>query len=69
MENSKRLYKDGKNKMIGGVCAGIADRFGFDPTLVRLGTVLLGMMYGTGVVLYIVAMVVMPDKSEIDSEW
>ena len=33
----KRLYKSNKNKMIDGVCAGIAEYFNIDPTLIRLG--------------------------------
>ena len=37
----KRLYKSNKNKMIDGVCAGIAEYFNIDPTLVRLGAVVL----------------------------
>lgn len=65
MDMSRRLYKDKKNEMIGGVCAGIADYFKIDTTLVRLGMVLLGLLWGTGVFLYIVAWIIMPDKSEV----
>lgn len=65
MDMSKRMYKDKKNEMIGGVCAGIADYFKIDPTLVRLGMVLLGLLWGAGVFLYIVAWIIMPDKSEL----
>ena len=36
----KKLYKSSKNKMIDGVCAGIAEYFNIDPTLVRIGLVL-----------------------------
>ena len=37
---TKRLYKSNRNAMIDGVCGGIAEYFGMDPTLVRLGWVL-----------------------------
>jgi len=66
MDMSKKMYKYRKNEMIGGVCAGIADYFGIDVTIVRLGMVILGLMWGAGIVLYIAAMIIMPDKSETE---
>ena len=39
--NGKRLYKSRDNRMISGVCAGIAEYFGIDPTLVRVATAIL----------------------------
>lgn len=45
--------------MIDGVCAGIAEYFNVDPTLVRLGAVILGCM-GGGVLAYIVAAIIIP---------
>lgn len=42
MEEPKRLYRS-NNGMIAGVCAGIADYFGWDPTLVRIGYILLSI--------------------------
>lgn len=59
--SSKRLYKSRDDKMICGVCGGIAEYFDVDPTLVRLGTVLLGCS-GTGIVFYIAAAVIIPEK-------
>lgn len=55
----KRLYKSSTNKMIDGVCAGIAEYFNIDPTLVRLGAVLLGLS-GSGVLAYIIAACIVP---------
>ena len=46
---SKRLYKSSDDAMIAGVCAGIAEYFNVDPTLIRLGFVLLMFMGGSGV--------------------
>ena len=60
----KRLYKS-NNKMIDGVCAGIAEYFNLDPTLVRLGFVLLSCLGASGILLYIVAAIIMPRKPEM----
>ncbi len=55
----KRLYKSRSDKMICGVCGGIANYFNIDPTLVRLLCVLLGAT-GSGIVAYIVAAIIIP---------
>jgi phage shock protein PspC (stress-responsive transcriptional regulator) len=58
----KKLYKSHK-KMICGVCAGIAEYFNIDPTIVRLISVLLSLgSIGLGIVIYIIAAVIMPDE-------
>ena len=56
----KRLYKSKKNKMLDGVCAGIAEYFSIDPTLVRLGAVVLTCAGGSGVLAYIVCAIIIP---------
>ena len=56
----KRLYKSNKNKMIDGVCAGIAEYFNIDPTLVRLGAVVLTWAGGSGVLAYIICAIIVP---------
>ncbi|WP_363323974.1 PspC domain-containing protein [uncultured Oscillibacter sp.] len=56
----KRLYKIDQGKMVDGVCGGIAQYFGLDPTLVRLAWVLFCAMGGSGVLAYIVAAVIIP---------
>ena len=56
----KRLYKSNTNKMVDGVCGGIAEYFGLDPTLVRLGWVLLCAAGCSGFLSYIIAAVVIP---------
>ena len=45
----KRLYKSNENKMVDGVCGGIAEYFGIDPTLVRLGWVVFCALGGSGI--------------------
>jgi len=60
----KRLYRASKNdSMIGGVCAGIADYFNVDPTLVRLFWVLMTIFsFGTGVFGYLIMWTITPRK-------
>lgn len=58
----KKLYKDRQHSMICGVCAGLAEYTGIDVTVVRLLTVLLGIT-SIGVILYIIAAVIMPEKN------
>ncbi|MDO5389714.1 MAG: PspC domain-containing protein [Eubacteriales bacterium] len=55
-----RLYKSNENKMIEGVCGGIAEFFGIDPTLVRLGWVLFCILGGSGILAYIIAAIIIP---------
>lgn len=55
----KKLYKSNKNKMIDGVCAGIAEYFNIDPTLVRIGAVLLACT-GSGILAYIICAIIVP---------
>ena len=59
---NRRLYKSNANKMVAGVCGGIAEYFGIDPTLVRLGWVLFCALGGSGILAYIIAAIVIPGK-------
>ena len=61
---SKRLYRSTENRMFAGVCGGIAEYLDVDPTLVRLAFVALSLMGGPGVPLYIILMLVAPEKPE-----
>ena len=58
----KKVYRSNKDKMIGGVCAGVAEYFDIDPTIVRLAAVLLFFAEGIGLLLYIVAWIVIPEQ-------
>lgn len=58
----KRLYKSQTDKKICGVCGGIAEFFGIDPTVVRLIWALLIFCAGTGLLAYIVAALVLPEE-------
>ena len=57
---NKKLYKSNHDKMLDGVCGGIAVFFGIDPTLVRLGWVLLCALGGSGVIAYLIAALIIP---------
>lgn len=61
---NKRLYKSNDNKMLDGVCGGIAAYFGIDPTLVRLGWIAFCAVGGSGVLAYIIAAVIIPRQPE-----
>ena len=59
----KRLYRSAVDRKICGVCGGLADYFGLDSTLVRLAFIALAVLgFSTGIILYILAAVVMPDQ-------
>ena len=60
--NGKKLYRNTENKMLAGVCSGIADYFDIDPTLVRLGWVLFSLLGGSGLLAYIIAAIIMPNR-------
>lgn len=60
----KRLYRNTSDKMLAGVCSGVADYFNLDPTLVRLGVVVLCAAAGGGLLAYIVAAIIIPEKPQ-----
>ncbi len=59
---SKRLYRSTEERMFAGVCGGIAEYLDVDPTLVRLAFVALSLMGGPGIPLYIILMLIAPEK-------
>lgn len=61
----KKLTKSSSNKMICGVCAGIANYFNIDPTIVRLIWALLILCAGTGILAYIIGAIVIPSENDI----
>ena len=60
----KRLYKSNENRMVDGVCGGVAEYFNMDPTLVRLGWVLFCALGGSGIIAYIIAAIIIPRKPQ-----
>ena len=61
---SKKLYKSNTNKMLEGVCGGIAEYFGVDPTIVRLAWVVFCALGGSGILAYIIAAIIIPPCPE-----
>ena len=62
----KLLYKtEGKDRMLCGVCGGLAEYFDVDPTLVRVGVVIAACCASVGLWPYIICAIVMPNKSKV----
>ena len=59
---SKKLYRSNVNKMVAGVCGGIAEYFDLDPTLIRLGWVVFCVLGGSGILAYLIAAIVIPQN-------
>ncbi len=64
MSEAKRLYKSRDQKMIAGVCGGFAEYLDVDPTLVRVGYVLLSLFTAAfpGILVYIILAILMQDR-------
>ena len=58
----KRLYRSNQNKMIAGVCGGIAEYFDIDPTVVRIAWVILSLVGALGILSYVICLVLMPEN-------
>ncbi len=58
----KRLYRSSRNCLVAGVCGGLAEYLGLDPTLVRLGYVLLSVLSAAfpGILVYLIAWLIIP---------
>ena len=60
-DNEKKLYRVNEGKMIAGVCAGLAEYFSIDVTIVRLAWVLFALAGGSGILAYIIAALIIPE--------
>lgn len=58
----KRLYRSRTNRIIAGVCGGIADYTNIDPTVIRLLWLLLSLFWGSGIIAYIIAWIIIPEE-------
>ena len=61
---SKKLYRSVSDKKLAGVCGGIAEYFGLDATLIRVGWAIVSLFAGAGVLAYIVCAIIIPQKPE-----
>jgi len=62
---NKKLYRSVTDKIIGGVCGGIAEYFSIDPVIIRLAFVLAVIFGGGGVLAYIILWIIIPQKPYI----
>ena len=61
---NKKLYRSVSDKKLAGVCGGIAEYFGLDATLIRVGWALVSLFAGAGILAYIVCALIIPQKPE-----
>ncbi|HEV2071471.1 MAG TPA: PspC domain-containing protein [Acidimicrobiales bacterium] len=59
MSTSRRLYRSRSHRLLAGVCGGLAEFFGLNSTLVRLGFVVFGLV-GVGEVVYLLLWLIVP---------
>ncbi len=60
-----KIFRSRTQRMVAGVCGGIGEYFGIDPTIVRLGFVLLSLMVGGGLLVYILAAIILPEETTV----
>jgi phage shock protein C len=59
----KRLYRSKKDRILGGVCAGLGEHLDVDPTVIRLvWAVVTVLSIGTGIIIYILAWIIVPEE-------
>ncbi len=63
-QQATQTFRRGKDRILGGVCSGLAEGLRIDPLWVRLGFVLLAFLQGVGLLIYIVLWLVMPEQVE-----
>lgn len=61
----KRLYRTESDKMLCGVCGGVAEYFNLDPSLIRILWVIFALCCGAGILAYIIAAIILPSKSQV----
>jgi phage shock protein C len=65
VNGTKTLVRSRKDRMLAGVCAGVADYFGIDVTLIRVVVAVVSLMTGgAGVLAYLVAWLIIPEEGE-----
>jgi phage shock protein C len=64
----KKLVRSQSNRYIAGVCGGLGDYFGIDPTLVRVGFAIFTAAWGSGLIAYIILAIVIPLEGKKEGE-
>lgn len=65
---NKRLYRSQRNKVFGGVCGGLGEYFEVDPVLIRVLFVFLTFFHGSGIILYLLLLIILPKEPLILNE-
>jgi phage shock protein C len=60
--NGKKLYRSRTDRKIAGVCGGLAQYSNVDPTVVRIGMIVLALPGGPSILIYVLLWVVMPEE-------
>jgi phage shock protein C len=63
MDAGRKLYRSNTNRMLAGVCGGLAEYFNLDPTLIRVLFIVLAVLGGSGVVLYLAMWIIVPKEA------
>ena len=58
----RRLYRSKKDKIIGGVCGGIAEYLNIDPVIIRILWIVGILMWGAGILAYLIAWIIIPKR-------
>jgi len=61
---AKKLYRSRNNRVIAGICGGLAEYFDVDPIIIRLITLILVLSLGAGIIAYIIAWIVVPKEPD-----
>ena len=61
---AKKFYRSRKNRVIAGICGGLAEYFDVDPIIVRLIALILVLSAGGGLLAYIIAWIVVPEEPD-----
>jgi phage shock protein C len=67
MENTSTFYRSSSNKVVAGVCGGLAEKLVIDPVIIRLVFVLLAVFAGGGILAYIILWIVLPERPWTDA--
>lgn len=66
MSEEGKLHRSESSRMVGGVCGGLGEFLGVDPTIVRVVFVLLALVNGIGVLLYVIMLFIVPRASRTE---
>ena len=63
---TRSWYRSRRDKMIAGVCGGLAEQFGVSPTALRLAAVLFTLFGGWGIIVYVILWIIMPYRDDVE---